>query len=334
VWEIRNRTAFVTERIAVVDKTGERHWIVVVKGTFDIRPNGELAIAEEQVPVKLAPEFRAEDGKSSLVYEQDLIAAKPRTDLYLNALAHAPEGRPATEVLVGLTAPRVNKSLVVRGDRVWERNLMGHLEPTPPLPFLRMPLVYERAYGGYDQQDPDPSQHRLHPYNPVGRGFFTSRAHRRDQPLPNVEFPGHPMDAEVAGFGATCSYWQPRIAFQGTYDAAWVEHQKPLLPVDYDPRNLLCAPLDQQFEPHLRGGEPIGLVNLTPAGILQFAVPKHYFGFLTKIGLRRHEHRSKINTVIVEPEYPRVIVVWHSTLSCHHEIDDIDETVVAEKRYV
>lgn len=334
MWELKNKTAYPAERTVVIDPKGERHWVVVVKGTFDILPDGTLAIADEQVPPTMAPEYRGEAGESSLLYEQDLIAAKPHTDLYLNATAHAPHGRPTAEVIVGIRTPMGTKSLVVTGDRAWEPNLVGQVEPTPPLPFLTMPITYERAYGGYDRQDEDPSRHRLHPFNPVGRGMLTRRAHRRGQPLPNVGFPGQAMDAGVAGFGAICSYWRPRIDHQGTYDAAWVEHQKPLLPLDWSPLNLQCAPVDQQREPHLRGGEPIGLFNLTPGGTLQFPVPKHYFAFITKIGSRLHQHRAKINTVIIEPDHPRVMVVWHSTLSCHHDIDDIDSTTIREKRYV
>ena len=40
--------------------------------------------------------------------------------------------------------------------------------------------------------------------------------------------------------------------------------RQPLLPVDYDPKCLLCAPLDQQAPGYLKGGEPVELTNLTP----------------------------------------------------------------------
>lgn len=334
MWEVRNETPFAADRIVVIDKHGARAWVVVIKATFDIQPNGTLKNADEQLPPTIAPEYRGKDGESSLVYEQDLIAAKPSTDVYLNAVAHAPHGRPCTELVVGLRMPWGQKTLAVRGDRVWERNLMGVVEPSPPRPFVEMPIIYERAYGGYDKQDPDPGQHRLYPGNPVGTGMFTRGAHRLGKLMPNIELPGKPFDAGPAGFGALCSYWEPRISFQGTYDAHWIEHRRPLLPADYDPRVLQCAPLDQQA-PHLRGGERFGLVNMNPRfPAIDFELPKHYFGFTTAIGSKRLEHRAKINTVIIEPEHPRVMVVWQSTLECHHDIDDIDFTLVTEKQYV
>ena len=40
------------------------------------------------------------------------------------------------------------------------------------------------------------------------------------------------------------------------------------------------------------------------------------------------------DTVIIEPSFPRVMVVCHSTLECHHDMDYIDFTLVTQKRYV
>jgi hypothetical protein len=334
MWALHNHTPFAAERTIVVDENGARHWVVVVKGTFDIRRDGSVARSEEQVEPKVAPEYNGEDGQSSLRYEQDLIAAKPRTDIYVNGQAHAPGGRLTTKVTVGLQTPLGNKALVVHGDRVWERSLTGQLEPSLPRPFVQMPIVYERAFGGFDQQDPDPTAHRLYDKNPVGTGFFTSRAHRRDRLLPNVERPGAPLEDEPAGYGALSSHWEPRLRLHGTYDARWLETRKPLVAADYDPQARQCAPADQQAGPHLRGGERFGLVNLDPTGSLSFALPKHYFAFTTFVGPRRHEHRAKLDTVIIEPDHPRVLVVWHSSLACHHEIDDIDFTEIIEKPYV
>jgi hypothetical protein len=289
----------------------------------------------EQVEPKIEPEYRGAPGESSLVYEQDLIAGKPRTDVYVNGTAYAPGGRPVTEMTVGLSTPMGRKTLRVVGDRRWERNLVGLVEPGPTVPFVEMPIVYERAYGGFDKTDPDPAKNRLDPRNPIGTGHFTAQHHKVGKPLPNIEFPDGDVARGPAGFGALCSYWQPRMKYQGTYDAAWIEKRKPLLPDDYDPQFLQCAPVDQQAPATLRGGEPFGVVGMTPgAGAVTFALPKHYFGLATRIGKNVHEHRARMQTVIIEPTFPRVIVVWHSTLSCHHEIDDIDWTEITEKQYV
>ncbi|QSQ22082.1 DUF2169 domain-containing protein [Pyxidicoccus parkwayensis] len=334
MWELQNHTPFAAASAITIDKHGEKHWVVVVKGTFRIGAGGFLDVADQQDEPRLAPEYRGAEGESSLLYEQDLIAAKPRTDLYLNATAYAPRGQPCNELAVGLRTPRGQKALLIRGDQTWERNLVRQLVPTPPRPFVQMPITYERAYGGYDREDPEPSKHRLDRRNPVGTGFCTSAAHRAGKSLPNVQLPGEPLEKGPGGFGALCSYWEPRIRYQGTYDEQWVKTQKPLLPVDYDSQFLQCAPTDQQFEPPLRGGERLALVNLTPSGVLQLDLPKRYFSFATHIGQRRLAHHARLNTVIVEPDHSRLIMVWHSTLSCHRDIDDIDFTRIIEKPYV
>lgn len=332
MWDLHNQTPYAAERTIVVDKDGARHWVVVVKGTFDLDASGNATPAKKQVAALPGPEFSGKDGASSLRYDADLVAAKPRTDVIVVGNARAPGGKLVTSMTVGLKTPAGTKAITVTGDRRWERSVSGALEPSRPLPFLEMPLVYERAYGGYDQTDPDPRNHKLYDRNPVGTGLPSLRA--KDVLLPNLELPGRPPDAEPAGYGALGGHWQPRAKFWGTYDAAWMEKRKPLLPLDYDPRALQCAPMDQQFTPHLVGGEVFGVVNMTPSGSLGFAIPKHYFAFTTVIGSRSHEHRAKLATVIIEPDFPRVICVWHSILACHRELDDIDYTQIVEKPYV
>lgn len=335
MWALKNATPYAADRFVTVDPHGERRWVVVVKGTFDIHPDGSTTPAETQEPALFAPEYVGDDAESSLRWEVDLQPAKTGTDVYVVGSAFAPQGRPCTELTVGLQMPGRTKTLQVTGDRVWERNAVGLVEPSAPLPFTEMPIVYERAYGGYDRQDKDPGAHRLLPENPVGRGFFTSLGHRNGKPLPNVTYPGKGMSDGVAGFGAIASHWQPRMSFQGTYDAKWLEEQKPLLPLDWDPRVLSCAPADQQFRPHLRGGEPFAVVNMSPhAPAVRFKLPKHYFGLKTIAGAKTFEHRARIDTVVIEPRHPRVLVVWHSELACHHDIDAIDHTIILEKQYV
>jgi hypothetical protein len=333
MWELKNNTPFAASGIIAIDKLGARAWVIVVKATFSIASDGKLTIADEQLAPEAAAKYRGQAGESSLIYEQDLVGEKPRTDLYLNASAHAPRGRATTELTVAMRSPAGVKTLTVRGDRRWQRNAMGVIQQAAAEPFVKMPIVYERAFGGYDRTDASAAQHRLEPRNPVGTGFFAASAHRAGKLAPNIALAAGPESA-VAGFGALCSYWEPRIAYQGSYDANWVKQQKPLLPLDYDSQFLQCAPRDQQFSPPLRGGEPIELSNLTAGGSLRLELPKHYFAFTTHAGRRELEHRARLNTVVIDPDDDRLIMVWAGALSCHQQIDAIDYTRVIEKAYV
>lgn len=335
MWGLDNRTPYEAERGWVLDVDGAKQWVVVVKGTFDIQPDGSLALSDDPVSPLLAPRYFGEDGASSIEYEADLVGSKAATDVLVNGSAHAPEGKPTTRMNVALQIKGRRKIIEVQGDREYERDVYGQAVPSTPMPFVTMPIVYERAYGGFDQASPEPARQRMDPRNPVGRGVTAKAKRRLGTPVANLVFPGqNPAKSGPAGFGAIASYWSPRREHAGTYDARWVRERKPLLPKDFDPRFHQCAPIDQQHTPHLRGGELVELVNMTPSGVLRFELPKIYLALTTHFGFDTKEHRTKIASVIIEPEVPRVIVVWQSILPCHHLVDRLDKTVIRRKPYL
>ena len=334
MWAVVNHTPYKVESTWGRDKEGIHEWIVAVKGTFDIKPDGSLKLADEQLEPLLLPEYNGEVGMSSLRYDADLVAPKPTTDVVLNGTAYAPKGRPSSGFPVSVRVGRIHKVIRVVGNRRWKRGLFG-LNPSAVEPVTELPIIYERAYGGYDQRDPDPKKQSLDTRNPVGCGVVAKSNHREGQALPNFEYPNRSIKKSgPAGFGAIDSFWSPRRELNGTYDKAWEQSRRPLLPEDWDPRSLLCAPEDQHPDSHLRGGELVELINLTPTGVLRFALPKVYFTFSTRIDRRTEEHRSRLATVIIEPDHPRVIMVWLSSLSCRTDVDYLDETIVREEPYI
>jgi hypothetical protein len=337
--QLDNRTPYAAERTIVMDRTGEKSWVVAVKGTYDVRADGSTELSEEQKPLLFSAEHIGEPGESSIRYEADLIPTKPATDVIVNGHAYAPAGRSAQAVDVSIRVGPVKKSLRVIGDRRWYVGVAGRLRPSSAASFGRMPITYERAFGGWDKTDPDPAKQRLYSSNPIGSGFVTNEKHLQDRPLPNVEDPSRLISSwndrpAPAGFGAIASYWSPRLEWGGTYDDAWMKDKFPLLPDDFDSRFHQCALPDQQVRGYLRGGEAVALENLTESGSLQFNLPKVSLGFTTRFGRERQDHRASLQTVVIEPDVPRVILVWHTSLACHHQLDDLDETIVWEKRYV
>lgn len=334
MWAIVNHTPYKVESTWGRDKEGIHEWIVAVKGTFDIKGDGSCSLADEQLEPLLMPEYIGAPGVSSLRYDADLIAPKTTTDVVINATAYAPNGRPSTSFLISARIDRIYKVIRVAGNGWWEKGRFG-LKRSAVQPITELPVVYERAYGGYDQTDPDPKKQRMDPRNPVGCGVVARPSHREGQALPNFVYPrGNLKKGGPAGFGAIDSHWSPRRELNGTYDDAWMQKRRPLLPEDWDPRSLLCSPEDQRPDSHLYGGEPVELVNLTPTGMLRFTLPKVYLTFSTRIDRRIEEHRSRLATVIIEPDYSRVIMVWLSSLSCRTDIDYLEETIVREKPYI
>ncbi len=333
MWSIRNNTPYKVGRGWGRDKDGVHEWIVVVKGTFDIKPDGNVVLADEQVEPLLLPAYNGEPGLSSLRYDADIIGPKPTTDVLLNATAYAPGGRPSINFLVEARVGSVHKVIRAVGTRRWNEGFLR--EVSEPEPISQVPILYERAYGGYDRTDPDPARQRMDSRNPVGCGVVAQPSHLRAQELPNFEYPGGNLEKDgPAGFGAIDSFWSPRCDFGGTYDQTWQETRLPLLPLDWDARSLLCSPYDQQSSAYLFGGEFVELINMTPNGLMRFNLPKAYFAFSTHIAGRVEEHRSRLATVIIEPDHPRVIMVWQTTLACRTDVDYLDETVVREKKYI
>ena len=330
MWKLDNQTPYAAARGWGRDKDGGHEWLVAVKAVFDIRSDGSVSLADEQLEPALLPEYTGEPGASSLRYDIDLVSPKPTTDLLVNGTAYAPGGRPSNEFRIGFAVGAVRKTLVVRGNRKFQAGLFGRASAEIE-PVIQVPIVYERAYGGYDTADPDPSRHRRDARNPVGRGVVSQTHHRIGQLMPNFEHPGQAVeDAGPAGFGAIDSFWAPRSTWSGTYNEAWRKERFPLLPADWDPRSLLCSPLDQRPVQHLVGGETVQLHNLRPQGRLSFVLPRRDLQVTTRINKHTKQSRGTLGTVIIEPDHPRVIMVWHSSLSCPSDGDYLEWTVVSE----
>jgi hypothetical protein len=338
MWALVNRTPFAADRAFVRDRDGAEVWLVAVKGTFTFNRDGSVEVAEDQAEVCLAPEHNGEPGKSSLAYESDLVRTKLGTDVILRGHAQAPAGEPTTWVDVSMKVGPVFKRLRVFGDRYWQNRLLG-LAMTEPEPFLTMPIVYERAYGGVGRMSEDPNKVKQEQRNPVGRGFAVSASHLVGRPLPNIEDPRALITSwrrrpRPAGFGPIASHWSPRAELAGTYDQAWEEERQPLLPHDFDDRHYQCAPEDQQASGFLRGGEPVELRNLSARGAVGFTLPRIYLAFRTYFGEEAVEHRANLHTVILEPDDERVVLVWHTALPCHNREHLLDRTVITQKEYI
>lgn len=335
MWQLDNLTPFAAERGWVRDRDGAEVWLIAVKCTFDLNTDGSLEVSAEQPPVLRVPEYNGKPGKSSIKYEADLVRTKTTTDVLVVGHAYAPRGRAVTEMQVGFRVGPVHKILRVTGDRWW-----GVRGPTPPEPFVTMPLVYERAFGGVDARSSHPERD-WDWRNPVGTGFAVTRENASGRALPNIEYPDDTVSGwsdrpSPAGFGPVASHWQPRAGFAGTYDDNWMKNRQPLVPSDFDDRFFQCAPRDQQSPAPLRGGEPVVLHHLTPGGDLRFLLPKIFLGFDTRFSDSTREVHTdrRLHTVILEPDYPRVSLVWQSAIRCHFKVHKLQRTIVTLRTHL
>jgi hypothetical protein len=339
MWVLNNNTPFAAERTWVRDKRGAEVWLVAVKGTFFINPDGSVRLAEEQEKVNIAPKFRGNPESSSLLYETDLPHLKNNTDILVEGHAYAPHGKPVSSVNVALKIRKIEKVLRVTGDRIWKNSLIN-VSLSRPKPFIKMPLIYERAFGGSDKISNDPNNHTWDLRNPVGCGFAKKAKNLVGMPAPNIEYltsliSNWKRNSQPAGFGPIAGHWSPRRELAGTYDEHWEKHRQPLLPEDFDESYYQCAPKDQQAQGYLKGGELLELYNMTPSGKLEFKLPQVTLGFTTYFDDNStEEHRPILHTVIVEPDYPKVIMVWHTSLECHHKVLKLLSTEIRIKKRV
>lgn len=328
--DIINRTPFEVGLFPGLDREGYDEATVLVKGTFDLRGS----VAGEQVAVRHGEQFYGDPARSSVRYECDTSPAKKGTDVILVGHAHARRKAPLLEV--SLAVGRIRKVARVTGDRVWYRGI-GGFEASSPAPFEQMPLTWERAFGGSDTSDPDPSKHAFELQNPVGRGLSAEARGERIEglALPNIEDPRALMEAPrdrppPMGFGFVARSWQPRLSLAGTWDEAWRAERCPLLPRDFDPRFHSGAPADQIAEPHLRGGEPIAVVNASPKGDIRLDLPSREVSVNVRLKGRDEAHRALLDTVLIEPDEGRLVLSYRATFRCARAFLFLDRVTVTE----
>jgi len=313
---IDNRTPFAFAAVYAADEEARPLLVTVVRATYDI-VGPRLRLADVQAPVAVAGELHGEDpATSSWRLEPETAFVKLATDVALLGHAHAPRAG-ATEVEVGLQVGPVSRTAHVVGDRVWAVS-MGGAVATRPQPFEKIPLVWERAFGGFDRTAGTPERPEHEPRNPVGTGFRSRHGRFEDGVrLPNVEDPAQRIHSwgqvvTPVGFGFTSPNWQPRAALAGTYDAAWASERRPLLPRDFDRRFFSAAAPGLVAPGYLRGDEPVAVVGASPLGTLRFDLPGAPRPVCLAVLARRGDVRveTQLDTVVVDTDAEKVFLTW------------------------
>lgn len=330
MWRVDNHTQYTVGCTWIRDQDGAEVWVVAVKATYDILPDGELQVANVQVPVFAGPV--PYENSDSVQHETDLGPEKAATDVLLIGNAWALNGKPVTDMLVGLKVGAMTRVAHVYGDREWKSLLLVDT-PGAAKPFTKMPLTWERAYGGDGPE--------CRSGNPVGCGIHPDAHGIRT--MPNIEHSKKRLSSPrsnlpATGFGPIARNWPLRRQYGGTYDANWQATRAPLLPLDFDHRFWQIAPVEQQVPGRLKGGEPIALAGLAPSGfgndgVLHATLPKVTLAFETQFtdGTSVNS-RSAIHSVIFDTsDTPRVSVVHHMALPCHAKVNQLARTIIFEK---
>lgn len=326
----QNGSGFETFIYPTLNREGREMAVAIVKGTFLVTPDGRLELAPEQVPVAVEDTYAGEPGKSSVAYESDLALFKPGTDVVVNGEAVVPRGRRARRLDVSIAVGRVTKRIRVVGDRVWERVLgVGPLKRSRPEPFSRMPLQYERAFGGTDPRGDEENPRDTDYRNPVGRGYQRGLLRAAGVALPNLENPRRPVRRPRQrpapwGCGFVGRGWEQRRRYTGTMDERWQRERMPILPSDFDYRFFQAASEDLIARPHLRGGERVRVSNCSEWGDLDFQLPTDKVGLTARWTRGRVEKMlAALDTVVLEPTIGRVMLVWRRALVCERKASEL-----------
>ena len=330
--EIINPTRLSATSLFITDRHGADTLVAIVKGTWRINRDGTLSLAEEQMPICLEPVYRGEPGASSIIHDSDVVLEKPGTDCILLGQAWAPRAG-ASSVDVSFAVGPVRRTARVFGERTWMRRLWA-MSVSRAIPFESIPLIWERSFGGMDLSWPDPAGHEVCLENPVGRGLLArkSKLEIDSMPLPNIEDPAclikAPSDRpHPIGFGSVPPHWQPRAKYAGTYDDLWKKHRSPLPPEDLDPRFYVSAP-GLTTPRHLTGTEPVLLENAAKRGRLRFALPGVQPRAKLRLGRADVELALALDTVIVEPDEGRLVLVWRGKCEVHGMVHEVGRVAV------
>ena len=324
--QFTNETPFKGTILLAPDADGIDSLFAIVKGTFALGP--QLALVEEQLPIQAEEAFHGEPDKSSIRIPSDVSLTKPATDVLLLGTAYAPGGRPTGQMDVSLSVGPIHKQVRVFGDRSWLRTAVGYTI-SAPAPFEAMPLVWERAFGGTEVVNAEP---RAETRNPVGQGFRAPEGRREVDglPLPNLEDPGNLISSwkqqpAPACFAPVSAHWEPRRSFAGTYDAQWEQERAPFLPTDFDSRFFQLAPPGLTAEGYLRGGELGEIRGAVPNGTLQFQIPPLAVRTTFVVDGSPQVVDAQLDTVVIEPDLGRLIVVWRASLRCDKKALRVNE---------
>lgn len=315
--QTKNSTPFLIRLSLFPDERGIDAIYPAIKASFDI--TSPLRLAKEQLPFADSDAYAGEPNESSLVVAAETLLAKPGTDVVMIGTAYARGGIPQESIDVALSVNQRRKTIRVFGNRSWKEGFFRFYAGKPE-PFVTMPLSYEFSFGGCFESSEGPI---AHPWNPIGKGFCPTKRSKfyRNLELPNIESANEPLKTpgetlEPSGFGPICATWQPRLQYAGTYDEKWQRTRAPYLPDDFDMRFLQVAPPDQVFQPYLKGGETVTVMNVGPDGPLEFRLPRFEFDVTMRVDGNNSPVPVNLETVQIEPDNKRLIMIWKGKLNC------------------
>ncbi len=224
-------------QLSARDEEGQPILSVLCKRTYAVSPEGRVSPAAEQLPLVLDFELDP-DNPARLHRDFDLYPIKAMTDVVVRGHAY---GTGQRSFIATVRVAAWEKRVAVFGDRRCHLSATGHIVFSAPEKIVRVPLRYDRAYGGRDEvaelgrgnplaalakylgpaADPSLASPYLYPRNHAGVGYLIepTRAAVDRLVLPNLEDPDDLLSPERIAVGAP-GRW-PLMPIPAAFD--WVD---------------------------------------------------------------------------------------------------------------
>lgn len=178
---------------------------------------------------------------------------KQQAEFLVYGSFYSPTGQSVQESYVQAKIGSLSKTLAVVGDRYWDSSSI-----TAPMPFKKMPINFEHAFGGSACKK-----------NPLGKGLvpIKNADGKTQHPLPNIELANQRILTKAdqftpASFGAIDINWEPRSLKLGTYDEQWQKKDAPGLASDIDWSAFNTATADQRLKGFFTGNESFEITHM------------------------------------------------------------------------
>ncbi|MDH5228517.1 MAG: DUF2169 domain-containing protein [Gammaproteobacteria bacterium] len=333
---IDNKTLFTADLALLNDEDGRDVLLTLVKCTYDISPQGKLSLADEQQALCLEGEYVGEPGTSSLKIASEACFAKENTDVAFIGHAWAPKGKLVRQMDVSLRVGNLSQNLRVSGDRYWRREglLVKTWSISKPEPFDKIPIQFERAFGG---QDLSPEKEKYHFYekrNLLGCGVIAKHSQLNEVKVPNIENPKQLIKKitdrpDPVGLGFITPDCEPRLSLSGTYDTDWQQNRMPLLPKNFQRRFFNSAFPSLIANGYLQGGEKVSLDGLSEEGLLGFYLPNEKPVAVLNMAYEDPQQLEvNMDTLLINTDDMQLTILWRAQQNVFNRLYDIEKVEV------
>lgn len=302
------------------DHKGRNHILLVAKGTWRLS-TGRMASAEKQVGLheqavrlrigdleldaaqRLAMQARQDE--QIIWLEHDMSPPKPVFDVIVAGYVTAPDDHHKAYIDASIRIGTQRARMRAFVPRYWCIGWLGYyVKPIVPAAH-RVPITYAVAdsAAGFPLDPPGASDGLVAAWLPwIESQDATSRRGKHSK--------------APAGFG----YWPDSAAhrqrYTGTCDAAWEKKTAPNLPKDFNPRFYNIAHPDLQLSKAPAGGTSIELTHLAKRAVIECRFPTLSLSVQasTAGGQALAAALLQADTLIIEPEFDRMSVVWRILL--------------------